>query len=65
MSDPLQTEEKNWTADELNLIEKAREYFIAIAQVEQSKGRTQEALFAAMPAEIAEQMPMMQALGGL
>ena len=60
-----QNEQKDWTVEEQTLIEKAREYFVAIAAVEQARGRTQEALFAAMPPEIAEQMPMMQALGGL
>lgn len=57
----------DWTAEELALIDKAREYFQAIAKVEEAKGRTQEALLAAMPAEVAAQMggDMHNALGGL
>lgn len=52
-----------WTAEEEALIGAARGYFIAIAKCEEAKGRTQEALMAAMPAEIREQMPMLAAMG--
>lgn len=49
-------EQHQWTAEEQQLIEASRGYFAAIAACEQAGGRTQAAILAAMPSEVAEQM---------
>ena len=46
----------DWTLAEQALIDASRAYFEAIANSEQSGGRTQEAILAAMPSEVREQM---------
>jgi hypothetical protein len=55
--------EPEWTEDEQRLIEASRAYFEAIAAVAASGGRSQEAILAAMPQEVRDEMPMLDALG--
>ena len=48
---------EEWTDAELALIEASKAYFEAIAAVTVEGGRVQEAIMAAMPAEVREQIP--------
>jgi N-methylhydantoinase B/oxoprolinase/acetone carboxylase alpha subunit len=64
MNEPI----TDWTEEESLLVDAARHYYAAIAMVMETGGRANEAMFAAMPAEMRSQVAaasggdMMQAL---
>jgi len=55
--------EREWTAEEQAVIVAARAYFEAIAACEQAGGKSNDAILAAMPAEVRAEMPILGALG--